>query len=131
MPEVRPGNVEYVTATKAVLHGAPCTEVGFSGTAVKQVAAAAGTGLGSSLINTVQVGEKFAIIVKGRVYVPNSRNEGGAFAKGDVVYIIAASNLLTAVVGTNLKYGRVAEIAGERGVATGQMRVDLDAKDSF
>lgn len=131
MPEVRPGAVEYVTATKAVLHGAPCTENGFVGTAVKDVAAPAGTGLGSVLINQVQVAEKFKIIVKGRVYVPNTRNEGGAFAKGDPVYIIAASNLLTAVVGTNLKYGRVAEIAGERGVGTGMMRVDLDAKDGF
>jgi hypothetical protein len=131
MPEVRPGQRVYVTATKAVNHGAPATEVGFSGVAIKQLLPPGGTGLGDSKFVQVQVGEKFVIQTKGQVYVANSDSGGTTFAKGAAVYIIAASNLLTSAVGTNLKFGRVMEIAGERGVGTGQMRVDLEARDSF
>lgn len=127
MPEVRPGQVHYAVATKAVANGAPCTEDGFSGVALKQVAAPAGTGLGSVLITQVQIGENFIIQIKGRVYVDNLISA----VKGSPVYIIAASNLLTLTVGTNLKFGRVTEVAGTRGVGTGKMRVDLDAKDTF
>lgn len=127
MPEVRPGQVHYTVATKAVAHGAPCTEDGFVGTAIKQVAAPAGTGLGSALITQVQVGESFVIQIKGRVYVAN----GIGAVKGSPIYIIAATNALTLTVGANLKFGRCTEVAGTRGVGTGQMRVDLDAKDTF
>lgn len=133
MSEERPGNAFYAVATKAVQHNAPCIELGFSGRAVKQIAAPAGTGLGATIITQIQVGEAFIIRDKGRHYFPNTRSEGGTFAKGDPVYIIAATNLLTATSnsGANPKFGRVAEIAGERGVGTGMMRVDLDAKSTF
>lgn len=129
MTEIRPGAREYVVATKAVVHGAPCVEKNYVGVALKQIAAPAGTGLGSSLINTIQVTEAFVIATKGRVYITNPAS---AFAKGDPVYITVADNSLVAGAGTGIvKFGRVAEIAGERGVGTGKMRVDLDAKDSF
>jgi hypothetical protein len=130
VPEVRPGQVHYATATKAVNHGAPCIENGVPGIAIKQVAAPAGTGLGAAAITQVAIGEKVIIQEKGRVYVPNTRQEGGTFAKGDPVYIRTADNLLTAV-NTNVKFGRCVEIAGERGVGAGQMRVDLDMKDQL
>lgn len=131
MPEVRPGQVYYAVASKAVNHGAPCVEQGIPGIAIKQQAAPAGTGLGATAITQIAISESFIIQIKGRVYVANSRSEGGAFAKGDPVYIIAATNLLTAVSTSNVKFGRVVELAGTRGVGTGMMRVDLDLKDTF
>jgi len=131
MPEVRPGQRVYVTATKAVNHGFPCTELGFTGVAIKQLLPPGGTGLASNLFVQVQVGEKFVIQTKGQVYVANTDAAATTFAKGAAVYIIAATNLLTSASAGNLKFGRVMEIAGERGVGTGQMRVDLEARDSF
>lgn len=128
MPEERPGRSFYCTATKPVAHGAPVTELGRVGQAIKQVAAPAGTGLGSALITTVQIGERFNIRTWGRHYFTNARQEGGTFAKGDPVYIRASDNLLTATDTGNLPFGYVAEVAGERGVGAGKMRVDLDEK---
>jgi hypothetical protein len=121
--------MHYATATKAVNHGLPCVEVGFVGVAVKQQAAPGGTGLGATAITQVGVGEKFGILIKGTVYVANLISA----VKGSPVYIVAATNLLTLTSnsGANPKFGRVEAIAGERGVGTGQMRVDMDAKDSF
>lgn len=130
MTEIRPGAVHYATATKAVVHGTPAIENGFAGVALKQVPAAAGTGLGDAKITTVQIGEAFIINYRGQVYVANSRNGGGTFAKGDPVYIRTSDNALSTVT-TDAKFGRVEAIAGERGVATGQMRVSLDQRDSF
>lgn len=129
MPEVRPGQVHYATATKAVDHGKPCTEDGFVGIAIKQQAAAAGVGLGDTTITRVGVGENFIIQIKGRVYVDNLISA----TKGAPIYIVAATNLLTLTSnsGANPKFGRVTELAGTRGVGTGKMRVDLDAKDGF
>jgi hypothetical protein len=131
MPEIRPGRGHYAVATKEVAHGAPCIEDGFAGVAIKQVVAPGGTGLGDDLITNVQIGENFFIECKGLVYVTNSKQETGTFAKGDAVYIRTSDNLLTATSGGNKKYGRVEAIAGERGVGVGKMRVNLDAKDSF
>lgn len=134
MTEVRPGQVHYVTFTKAVLHGTPAVEQGFAGVALKQIAAPAGTGLGDAKITTIAVAEQGLIQHKGQVYVANSRFGGGSFAKGDVVNIRAADNLLTtagADASTIFKYGRVEGIAGERGVGTGMMRVDLDSRDTY
>jgi hypothetical protein len=134
MPDFRPGQVHYAVATKAVLHGAPCSEDGFTGVAIKQIAAPAGTGLGSTLITTVAIGEAFIIQIKGRVYVANT-GTGSPYVKGDTLYLTLATYALTKtgpqVAGTTHKFGRVTEVAGTRGVGTGQMRVDLDAKDTF
>lgn len=135
MAELRPGQVHYVAAaTKTVVHGAPAVEQGFAGVGYKQVAAPAGTGLGSTLVTTVQVGEAFIIQHKGQVYIANTRFGGGTFAAGDIVNIRVSDNALTtaaADASTIFKYGRVEAIAGSRGVGTGQMRVDLDARDSY
>ncbi len=143
--EQRKGDVHYVTAaTAAVLHGAPVEEDGFVGIAVKQIEAPAGTGLRNDAgttpnpdIYTIKVGEAFVIRLKGLVYVTNARQEGGTFAVGDPVYINASSDgtdpneLSNTSAGSHLKFGRVEAIAGSRGVGTGKMRVNLDAKDTF
>jgi hypothetical protein len=129
MSIVRPGRVKYATATKEVAHGAPCEEKGFVGMAIKQVAAPAGTGLGSTLITNVQVGELFVIVTKGEIVITNP---SGTFHEGDTVYIKVADNALADAYTTGyVKFGRVKEIAPTRGLATGKMRVDLDAKDSL
>jgi hypothetical protein len=126
----RPGTRYYVTAaTKAVLHGKPCTEDGVVGTAQKQKQPLSSAGIGGSpdpQVN-IPVGEAFAIVCKGIVKVPFLT---GA-AKGDALYIIAATNVLTETAAGNLKFGRVVEIQGQRGTETGFMRVDLDMKDSI
>lgn len=132
---IRPGRTHYAVATKAVVHGAPCTEDGFVGTAVKKLPAAAGVGLGDATIVTVAIGEKFHIERQGERDLPNVNKAGGTFAKGAPVYIDPTDNALTSVsTGGNLKFGRVSEIAGEgRGIPAGSplMRINLDAKDGF
>lgn len=131
------GRTHYCVAAVAIAHAAPCTQNGFVGTAVKMVAAPGGTGLGSSLISVIQVGERYHIELKGDRYLTNARQEGGTFAVGDPVYIRTADNLLTATSnsGANPKYGRVSEIDDGNGHAiaagTGLMLVNLDAKDGF
>jgi len=59
-------------------------------------------------------------------------NTVAGFAKGDAVYITAATGVLTETSAGNVKFGRVVEVVGDgRGVPTGKVRIDLDAKDSF
>ncbi len=129
MPDTRPGRGKYVIATKAVLHGAACVEKKFAGISIKQVTAPAGTGLGSVLISTVQVGERFFISTKGAVVIANP---GAMFAEGDPVYIRESDNVLQSASGGGIvKFGRASDIAPTQGVPTGFMRVDLDARDSF
>lgn len=126
MPENRPGNMKYVTATKVVNHDMPVVEVGIVGVSVKQKTPGSGAAAGTAQ-KEIAIGEKFAIISKGLVTVANLI---GA-VKGSPIYIVAATNLLTLTVGTNPKFGMCTEIAGERGTPTGMMKVDLDAKSAF
>jgi Uncharacterized conserved protein (DUF2190) len=129
MPYSRPGYMFYATATKAVDHGKPCVENGVAGVAVKQKAVSSAAGLGGSPDpqKNIAIGEKFAIISKGVVQIDNT----GSFVVGNPIYIIAATNLLTATSAGNVKFGMCVEIAGQRGTPTGKMRVDLDKKDTF
>lgn len=125
MPYNRPGKFYYTTATKAVVHGEACIENGVSGVAVKQKVAPFGTGPATNAaLVTVQIGEDFGIIDKGIVQVAAVATP----AKGDAIYITAATNVLTKTASANVKYGVVVEIAGQRGCPTGRMRVDLDLK---
>jgi hypothetical protein len=139
MPEVRPGEVHYATAVRALKQGQACAVDGFVGIAIKQQAAPAGTGLGAPEITTIAIGEKFIIQIKGRVYVFNTVTGLAGAAplaavKGSPVYITLATDALniagpaSATVG---RFGRVTEIAPERGVGTGAIRIDLDAKDTI
>lgn len=136
MPYSRPGYMYYDVATKSVVHGGSVTEHGMVGVAVKQGNAPFGTGPAFSapgvvnpLLNTIAIAEPFAMITKGIVEVPLTGIVTPA--KGDAVYIVAADNTLTKTAGANLKYGRIVEIAGQRGCPTGKVRIDLDHKATF
>jgi hypothetical protein len=126
MPYSRPGAIQLVTATKAVWHGHPTVENNFVGVAVKIKAPAAGAGSGTPQ-SQIAIGEDFNLIKKGEVQVAAV---SGA-AKGDAIYIVAASNTLTKTAGGNVAFGRVSAVAGEKGCPSGFMRVDLDAKDGL
>ncbi len=125
MPYERPGQGYYTQATKLTNHGAPCTEDGIVGVAIKQKAVSWQAGLAAQ--NQIGIGEQFHIRTKGIRQVPFV---SGA-VKGAAIYITAATNALTATASGNLKYGRVVEVQGQRGTPTGFMRVDLDLKDTF
>lgn len=125
--QIRPGRVHYATATKEVAHGAPCTEEGFVGIAVKQQVPVAGVGLGDSTITTIAIGEDFVIELLGLVTITNS----GGFVVGDKLYIDPSNNTVTKTVGSNLKFGIVEAVAGERGTPTGKCRVNTNVKDLF
>ena len=136
MPVSRPGKMFYPTAaTKAVVHGLPVVEENIPGVAIKQGAPAFGTGPGfvGAAVNpalvTIAIGEKFVILSKGIVEVPVQNISAGV--KGDAVYIDAATNLLSKTASGGTKYGRIVEIAGQRGTRTGYVRIDLDHKATF
>lgn len=128
MPPVRPGNGHYATLSKELVlkHGGVCEQDGFVGVAVKQKARGFATG---TLANqaVIDKNEKFFIVTKGLVTVDTI----SGLAVGDKVWIIVAENKLTETEGSNAQFGRVSEIAGERGCPVGKVRIDLDAKDSF
>lgn len=129
MPYNRPGHVQVdAVATKAIAHGTITWEDGMPGVAVKtreeQIAA------GTAARSQIAIGEAFNLIVKGVVQVANA----GGFVRGDSVYITKATNVLSKAgpaSATLGKVGVVSEIAGQRGTPTGQMRVNLDLKDTL
>jgi hypothetical protein len=124
----RPGTRYYVLgATKAMVHGAPCVEDGIVGTAQKTKQPNSAAGLAGGVQQAIGIGEPFTIVCKGIVKVPFV----AGFAKGDPVYITAATNALTETAAGNVKFGRVVEIQGQRGLESGFARIDLDMKDSF
>lgn len=127
MPYSRPGAGVYVTngSGGTIKHGQPFTRDGFAGVAVKQKANSWKDGISTQAL--IADGEKFFLITKGIVQVPTV----SGFAVGDDVWIIAAENKLTETEGSNVRFGRVVEVAGERGTPTGMVRIDLDLKDGF
>jgi len=130
MPYNRPGVIQYAVATKSVDHGLPVVELGIVGVAVKQVKPGSGLGAGAPQRN-IAITEPFAIITKGVVQVPNTGAGVAAATVGTPIYIIPASNLLTATASGNTKFGMLIEKAGTRGTPTGLCRIDLDKKDAF
>lgn len=132
MPYQRPGNVVYVVngSGGVYLHGQAVIETRDTGSeigiAIKQKPAHWSDGLAAQ--NQIQVGEPYIIIRRGVVSVP----DGGAnFADGDPVYI-TSGNALTKTSGGNTKFGRVVELPADgRGVPAGQVRVNLDERNSF
>lgn len=123
MPYSRPGYMKYVPEGPgvAVLHGAPVAVGKRIGVAVKQKAPNPDTGLTN--ITQIAVGEAFAVISKGVVTV-----DSVAGANADVLLYIDATNTLTTTSAGNKAFGTVVETAGQRGVPTGKVRVDLDVK---
>jgi hypothetical protein len=135
--------MHYATATAAHRHGDPVVYDKVVGVAVKQKGVASDVGLGSEAAGyasqAIASGEPFAIISKGIVQLYNTTNgrKGGTAlgaVKGSPVYISAAHVLAitgTAAEAGPFKFGRVVEVAGQRGTPTGMIRVDLDKKDSI
>jgi len=124
----RPGRGVHVTNTAtsaAINHGQVAQEEGHVGVAVKQVPATWDAAL--SAHSVIADDEEYFLITKGVVQVDTV----GGFARGEPIYIVAATNALTETGSGNVPFGRVVEIAGERGVPTGQVRIDLDAKDNI
>ena len=134
MPYNRPGQFHYTTNGTAgtIKHGNPVISNNVPGVAVKQKAVSWKKGLAEQ--DLIQPGEDYGIIAKGIVEV----DDVSGFAKGDAVYIVAASvtsgvttYALTETGSGNTPYGRVVEVVGGgRGVPTGKVRIDLDKKDS-
>lgn len=123
----RPGKGTHVVNDTAgtLTHGQPAVLQGHIGIVVKQKAQSWSAGLTGA--NLIAVGEKCWMITKGIVQV----NDPTGLGADGPVYITTA-NALTATVGTNAKFGRVVETTGDgRGVPTGKVRIDLDARDSF
>jgi hypothetical protein len=143
MPYSRPGYMHYTTATAAHRHGDPVVYDKVVGVAVKQKGAPSDVGLGSEAAGyasqAIASGEAFAIISKGIVQIYNTTNgrKGGtnlAAVKGSPVFITAAHALALAGPAAETgpyKFGRVVEVAGQRGTPAGMIRVDLDKKDSI
>jgi uncharacterized protein DUF2190 len=129
MPYNRPGFAKYAkNETGGTLkHGQPaCDETGtFVGVAIKQKAPGFGDGMAVQAL--IADDEEFMLLTKGVVMVDTI----SGLAVGDDVWLIKAENKLTETEGSNLKFGRVVEVAGERGVPAGKVRIDLDAKDSL
>lgn len=128
MPYERPGQGHYTTATKATTHNALVVEDAVVGIAVKQKSVSWQAGLSAQ--NQIAIGEAFHIRTKGVRQVPFV----AGCVKGTPLYIVTATNAATTTAQTaptGYKVGRVVEVQGQRGTPTGQMRVDLDLKDSF
>lgn len=126
MPANRPGRVAYVTnGGTALQHGAPVKNGSFVGTAIKQRQVGWDSVVADQTV--IAASEPFAIIVKGKVLVP----QVSGFAKGDAIYIVAADNSLTKTAGSNFKFGIVTEPPADRGTPAGKCWIDLDLKSSI
>ena len=129
MPYNRPGpGVHVINGGTAIQHGTPQVNSGFVGVAVKQKVRAWSDAY--SIQAQIDANEPYYLITKGIVQVPNTDAGVSALAKGAPVYISAAG-ALTGTGPAGGKFGRIVEIAGERGTPAGKVRIDLDAKDSF
>jgi hypothetical protein len=127
MPYNRPGPGVYVTnGGTAIPHGSPATVNNFVGVAVKQQVVPWTQGFTSPQM--IAASEPFYLITKGVVQVPNAPIS--ANVKGDPIYITPAG-ALTATSAGNAKFGRIVEVAGQRGTPPTSVRIDLDTKDSF
>lgn len=137
MPYERPGAGVYVVATKATPHNAPATENGLVGIAVKQKAIGWQAGFAEHAAPTIAIGEQFHIRTKGIKQVKTT-GYGAALSagtKGQGVYIRPTDNTLRlsgATAAGDLPFGRIVEVIGDnRGVAAGNVRIDLDQKDTL
>lgn len=122
----RPGRVVYLTAASDLTHGQAVKQSGFVGQAIKQAAPSWQTGY--SAVKTIATDEDYALRIKGVVCVPSTGISSPAV--GDAVYI-TSGNALTKTSSSNTAFGRIVGVAGSRGVPTGFVRIDLDAKDSI
>lgn len=125
----RPGRGVYVTADKSITHGAAAKQSNLVGVAVKQVNVPLTSGLAAQ--NVIVSGERYFLITKGEIEVADPGLSSPAI--GDAVYITDADNVITKSSGAGkTALGRITAISTSgRGVSTGRVRIDLDAKDSI
>jgi len=126
MPYNRPGPGVYVTNSTgdAIVHGAPCLVSNFAGVAVKQRTPPWTQGF--EPVAMIAEDEPFYILTKGIVQVSNADIDEAE--KGDEVWISEDGSLGTS---GDAPFGRIVEVAGERGTPMDRVRIDLDAKDSI
>lgn len=121
-----PGEVAYVTFTKACNHGDLVTEQGFVGVAVKQQTPAADAPRATRA--QIGIGEAGLLLISKVAEVPAT----GALAsptKGTLVYIATADNTLATTAGSGkVPAGRVASLPGERGTPSTLVRINLRLK---
>lgn len=129
-----PGEVAYVTFSKACVHGALVTEQGFVGVAVKQETPSQDTP--RSQRANIAISEAGVLLIDKVAEVPASAPIA-APAKGLLVYIKAADNTLHLAVDALtggvlnagfLVVGRVASLPGERGTPSNIVRINLRQK---
>jgi hypothetical protein len=129
-----PGDVAYVTFSKACTHGDLVTEQGFVGVAVKQETPSQDTPRNQR--NAIAVSEAGLLLISKVAEVPASAPIA-APAKGLMVYIKAADNTIhlaaDALTGGVLNagfliVGRVCSLPGERGTPSNIVRINLRQK---
>lgn len=124
MPYSRPGSGVYVTnGGTPMVHGQAAVNGNFVGVAVKQKVRS--WQVGYALQKTIDAAEPYYLITHGIVQV--SATGITTPAAGNPVYITSAGALTSTATG-NLAFGQIVEIAGQRGVPTGMVRIDLDSK---
>jgi len=130
MPTSNPGVRHKAVATKAVVHGKPCVELGVPGIAAKNTQLTTWTAPDAVSATRVEVGENFIIMVGGEVRVLAADLPGATLsgrAVGDKMYIVIADNTLTATVGTNVKFGIISEIL----TAEGAVFINTNLRDAM
>lgn len=126
MPYVAKGRIHYVLkgiTASTLEHGQPVAADEQVGVAIKQKAPDVTAGIVA--LQRIEKEEGFAMLVKGVTELPDTGISSPA--KGDLVYI-TSENKLTKTKGENTAFGKIVELAGERGTPTGRVRIDLDQK---
>lgn len=133
MPYLRPGNEYYATAVRAVTHGNPCVVDGVPGIGIVQSERGATAGLQTPRV--AAIGEAFVIAHQGICQIDASLVTGVA-TKGANVYITVATDVLVgvAVAGAapagTIPFGKVVELAGQRGTPTGKIRINMNLRSA-
>lgn len=121
-----PGEVAYVTFTKACTHGDLVTENGFVGIAFKQVTPPADAA--RSTRNLIAVSEKGMLLIDHVIEAPATGVLSGV-AKGALVYVTVTDNSLALSAGSGkLVAGKVSTLPGERGCPSNLVRINLRQK---
>lgn len=128
MPYLRPGNEYHCTAVRQVTHGNPCIVDGVPGIAISQKEPAATAGLVTPRV--VAVDEDFVIAHQGICQIDASLLATGV--RGDPVFINNTTDALAEAGGAGLvPFGRIIEVAGERGTPTGKIRINMNLRDTI
>ena len=124
MPRFRPGEVQYVTNTTgaAIPHGKPCIVGSVVGIAIKQKAESPTAGLVSPPL--IATNEDF--LIKHKHVAEVATVAGGT--RDTLIYINTTTFALSTSATNSVPFGRVTDAAGQRGLPSTLMRVDMDRK---